>query len=368
MKTVVLLNCHGDDVFCFRKEIIEALIERGCKVILSCPEHHRLDYFRGMKDVFIEDVDIDRRGTNPFKDVKLIWDYYRLFKKYRPDIVCTFTIKPNVYGSLAADMLDIPHINNVTGIGSGYKNGGLIRRVVILLYKVALRKSQMVFFQNKENMQVALASGMISSDIRCRVIPGSGVNLTHFAYKEKKTTDKVVFNYIGRVMKDKCVDDYLEAAVVISKKYPQTLFNVVGFVEKSEGHYKDKLAALEKEGIIQYYGSVDDVRPLIYESDAIIHPSSYGEGISNVLLETAACGRACITTNVEGCRDCVDDGVSGYVYQAGSIFQLCKCIERFIALSPDEKKKMGAAGRQKVENNYDRSIIVDEYMKVIGAI
>lgn len=368
MIKVAFLNCHGDDVFCFRREIIEALLRKGCMVILSCPEHHRLDYFRVLENVIIEDIRIDRRGTNPFNDLKLIWDYCRLFKKYRPDIVCSFTIKPNIYGSLAADLTGIPHINNITGIGSGYKNGGLVRHVVTFLYKVALRKSKMVFFQNEENSHVALDSGMIKTSARYKVIPGSGVNLTHFAYKKKIHTGSIVFNYIGRVMKDKGIDVFLEAAVVIRKKHPETIFNIIGFIEESEGHYQEKLADLEKDGIVHYYGSLDDVRPLIYESDAIIHPSTYGEGISNVLLETAACGRACITTGVEGCRDCVDDGVSGYIYRAGDFSQLCYSIERFIALSSDERMRMGMAGRNKVERCFDRNVVVDEYMKEIGII
>ena len=366
MNTIAMLNCHGDDVFCFRREIIEALIDRGCRVVLSCPEHPRLDYFRNRDDIFIEDVQIDRRGTNPFKDIKLIWNYLRLLKKYQPDFVCTFTIKPNIYGSIAADLLGIPHINNITGIGSGYKNGGLVKKIVISLYKIALRKSQMVFFQNKKNQQTALATKMIPQNVRYQVIPGSGVNLERFAYREKVDSNEIVFNYIGRVMKDKCIDDYLKVASEIKKKYPQTAFNILGFIEKDEEHYETDLKSLEEKGIVLYCGNVDDIRPYIYASDAIIHPSTYGEGISNVLLETAACGRACITTNIEGCRDCVDDGVSGYIYEPGNIDQLVNRIEVFISLTPEQRKRMGMAGRKKVEKEFDRKLVVDSYLKELG--
>lgn len=363
MKTIALLNCHGDDVFCFRREIIEALVENGCSVILSCPEHPRLDYFRNKEGIIIEDIQIDRRGTNPLKDIKLIWDYIRLFRKYRPAYICAFTIKPNIYGSIAADLLGIPHINNITGIGSGYKNGGFVKKIVISLYKIALGKSQMVFFQNKENQQTALTTKMISNKSRHQVIPGSGVNLERFAYKEKDDSKKVVFNYIGRVMKDKRIDDYLKTASVIKKKYPQTVFNILGFIEKDEGYYETALKSLEEKGIVHYCGNVDDVRPYIYASDAIIHPSTYGEGISNVLLETAACGRVCITTNTEGCRDCVDDGFSGYIYEPGNIDQLVNRIEAFISLSSEQRKRMGIAGRKKVEKEFDRRLVVESYLK-----
>lgn len=366
MKSIALLNCHGDDVFCFRREIIEALVEKGCRVILSCPEHSRLDYFRHKEGIIIEDVQIDRRGTNPFKDIKLIWDYLRLLKKYQPDFVCTFTIKPNIYGSIAADLLDIPHINNITGIGSGYKNGGFVKNIVISLYKIALRKSQMVFFQNKENLQMAIATKMVSYKTRYQVIPGSGVNLEKFTYKEKEESDKITFNYIGRVMKDKRIDDYLKAACIIKEKYPQTVFNILGFIEKDESHYEKELKELEDKGVVHYCGNVDDVRPYIYASDAIIHPSTYGEGISNVLLETAACGRACITTNIEGCRDCVDDGLSGYIYEPRNIDQLVNRIETFISLTQEQRKRMGIAGRKRVEKEYDRKLVVDSYLKELG--
>lgn len=366
MKSIALLNCHGDDVFCFRREIIEALVEKGCRVILSCPEHSRLDYFRHKEGIIIEDVQIDRRGTNPLKDIRLIWEYIRLFRKYHPIYICAFTIKPNIYGSIAADLLNIPHINNITGIGSGYKNGGSVKKIVISLYKIALRKSQMVFFQNKENQQTALATKMVSQKTRCQVIPGSGVNLERFSYKEKTDSNEIVFNYIGRVMKDKRIDDYLKAASVIKEKYPQTVFNILGFIEKDENHYEKELKSLEEKGIVHYCGNVDDVRPYIYSSDAIIHPSTYGEGISNVLLETAACGRVCITTNIEGCRDCVEDGVSGYIYEPGNIDQLINRIEVFVSLTPEQRKRMGMAGRKKVEKGFDREFVVDSYLKELG--
>lgn len=367
MKKVALLNCHGDDVYCFRKEIIDALVAKGCMVILSCPESSRLDYFRGQDNVIIEDVYIDRRGTNPIKDLKLLYDYIRLFKKHKPDVVCTFTIKPNVYGSIAADMLGIPHINNITGLGSGFQNGGFVQRVVKILYRTALRKSKKVYFQNQENQKVALQTGLVNEKIPFECIPGSGVNLTRFEYKKKDSADDVVvFNYIGRVLKDKRIDDYLDAAKVIKAKYPNTQFNIIGFIEHTEIHYKKLLEELERDGIVHYCGSVDDVRPLVYASDAIVHPSSYGEGISNVLLESAACGRAAITTDIAGCRDCVEDGITGYIYEPENVTQLVDKIEHFINLPSEERKRMGTLGRKKVEMEFNRQVVVDKYLREIN--
>ena len=366
MKKVALLNCHGDDVYCFRKEIIEGLVDKGCQVILSCPESRRLDCFRGQDNIIIEDVKIDRRGTNPINDFKLLLHYVRLFKKHRPDIVCTFTIKPNVYGSIAADLLGIPHINNITGLGSGFQNGGIVQQVVKILYRTALRKSKKVFFQNEDNQRVAIQTGLISSKIPHECIPGSGVNLSRFEFKEKTTSDdKVVFNYIGRVLKDKRIDDYLDAAQIIKARYQNAVFNIIGFIEPTELHYQKLLKDLEEKGVVHYCGSVDDVRPLVYVSDAIVHPSSYGEGISNVLLETAACGRAIITTDTVGCKDCVKDNISGLVYHAEDVDQLVQKVESFILMTPEVRRAMGLNGRKFVENQFDRNIVVNKYIDEI---
>lgn len=367
MKKIALLNCHGDDVFCFRKEVIDALVEKGCQVILSCPESSRLDYFREKENIIIEDVVIDRRGTNPVKDFKLLMDYVKLFKKHKPDVVCTFTIKPNVYGSMAADILGIPHINNITGLGSGFQNGGVVQQVVKLLYRKALRKSKKVFFQNQENLEIAVKTKLVNNNIPYECIPGSGVNLTRFEYKEKESQDgKVVFNYIGRVLKDKRIDDYLDAAKAIKAKYDNAVFNIIGFIEPTELHYQSLLKELEEKDIVHYCGSVNDVRPLVYASDAIVHPSSYGEGISNVLLESAACGRAAITTDIAGCRDCVDDGLSGFIYEPENVDQLVDRIEKFISLTEEQRNTMGRAARDKVERQFDRNIVVNAYLKELG--
>lgn len=367
-KTIALLNCHGDDVYCFRKEVIDKLVEQGYRVILSCPESYRLNCFRNNRNIVVEDVNIDRRGTNPFNDLKLLLDYIRLYKKHRPDVVCTFTIKPNIYGSIAADLMGIPHVNNITGLGSGFQNGGIVQRVVVALYKLALRKSKMVFFQNMENQTTAIDAKLIGSHTPYKCIPGSGVNLERFTVCEKENNDKVVFNYIGRVLKDKRIDDYLDAAQRIKPKHPETVFNIIGFIEPTEIHYKQLLEKLESQGIIHYCGSVDDVRPYVNASDAIIHPSSYGEGISNVLLESAASGKAIITTDISGCKDCVDDGVSGFIYHAENVGQLVDKIEQFISLTPLQRKEMGLAGRRKVEKEFDRQIVVEAYQHIVKDI
>lgn len=367
-KIIALLNCHEDDVYCFRREIIFELVRQGYTVLVSCPVGPRLDVFRNNKDIIIENIDIDRRGTNPIKDISLLLNYVRLFRRYRPAVVCTFTIKPNIYGSMAADFLGIPHINNITGLGSSFQKDGFLKKLVRILYKTALKNSSKVFFQNANNMNTAIKEGMISKSARYECIPGSGVNLQHFNYSIKETNNSIVFNYIGRVLKDKGVNDYIEAARIIRKNHKNVFFNIIGFIEPSEPHYKEILHSLEEEDIIHYCGSVEDVRNYINAADAIIHPSTYGEGISNVLLETAASGRAVITTDVPGCRDTVDDGKSGFVYKAGDVSDLIEKIEKFISLSPAARQDMGMYGRKKVEKEFDRAKVVEKYILEIKGI
>lgn len=232
------------------------------------------------------------------------------------------------------------------------------------MYKVALKKSHCVFFQNKDNIELALNNKIIKG--KHRLIPGSGVNLTHFQKCEYPSEGNgLVFNYIGRIMADKGINEYIEAASAIKQKHPNTTFNIIGFVEPTEMQYKAILEGYEKQGIIKYLGNQMDIRPYIKASHCIIHPSKYGEGMSNVLLESAAIGRPLIASNIPGCKEIINEGVNGYLFAEGSTKEIINKIERFIALSFEEKKQMGTEGRKKVECEFDRNIVVQAYMEEI---
>lgn len=364
-KVVVMLNCHGDDVVCFRKEIIDELERQGYLVVLSCPESNRLDVFSGKENIIVEPVAIDRRGTNPIKDIGLFRSYCKLYRKYNPDVVLAFTIKPNIYGSIAARRYNIPYVNNITGLGSGFDSSWLIRQIIIHLYRFALKKSQCVYFQNEENAKIVKKSKIVTKQ-NCQVIPGSGVNLKKFEYSEYKRRDKIVFNYIGRVMKEKSIDDYLACAKRVHQDYKNVEFNIIGFIEETEQEYVAILQQLEEEGIICYKGSQNDVRPFIEDCDAIIHPSFYGEGMSNVLLETAAVGRALITTDIAGCREVVSDGKNGYLYTPQNVEELVACVEKFIKLPYEQRLEMSKKSREIVENNFSRQIVVKKYQDIVA--
>lgn len=365
---IALLTNHDDDVYCFRKELIEALIKNGYDVLISCPYGEKLELLSDIKYIY-DDVVIDRRGTNPINDLKLILHYFFLFKKYRPNVVLTYTVKPNVYASIAASIFSIPVINNVTGFGSALNNDGFIKKLIIFLFKTAYRKSACVMFQNEENMLLGEKLGMVKG--KKRLIPGSGVNTEKFFVQpypdgdDGISGDEVVFNYIGRILHDKGVDDYIENAKRIKAKYPKTRFNMIGFIEPTEMHYKKELEELSKKDIVHYLGSQVDVKPFIAPSHATIHPSVYGEGMSNVLLESASSGRAIITTDNSGCKETVVDGQTGYIYRAGNVDELYEKTEKFLSLENSERELMGKKGREYIEKNFSRSIVIDAYLEEI---
>ena len=369
---VALLTNNDDDIYCFRKELIEAIIGKGYDVLISCPNGPKFDLMRSMN--FIHDKPlIDRRGTNPISDFKLYHHYKKLFKKYKPSVVLTYTAKPNVYGSIAAHSLGIPVINNVTGFGSVLNMSGIRRSLITFLFKYAYRRSSCIMFQNATNMQLAKTQGMVKGE--CRLIPGSGVNVDRYPLQDYpeggdgQNGAPIIFNYIGRILHDKGVDDYIELAHRIKYKYPATEFNMIGFIEPTEvPHYEPLLRDLTEKGIIIYRGSQKDVKPFIARAHAIIHPSTYGEGMSNVLLENASSGRFLITTDNPGCRETVEDGITGFIYKGGDIDALERSVIKFLEMDNSQRKAMGIKGRERVKKDFSRQIVIDAYIEQISHI
>lgn len=362
---------NDDDIYCFRKEIIEALIANGFDVLISCPNGEK---FKLMDDIeyIYDDPEIDRRGTSVIKDAKLFLHYFSLMKKYRPDVALTYTVKPNIYCGAAAQLFKIPVISNVTGFGSVLNKGAVMRRFIMTLFKITLNRSYCVMFQNSANMRFAIENGI--ARLNYKLIPGSGVNTDRFPlcpYPDGGngiTGNTVVFNYIGRILREKGVDVYIEAAKRIKKKYPATQFNMLGFIEPTEAHYEKELAELEEQGIIKYFGSQPDVRPFIASSHATIHPSMYGEGMSNVLLESASSGRPVITTENPGCRETMIDGETGIRFKGNDADSLVAAVEKFLAMPNKERENMGVMGRAHIRINFSRKIVAQAYIDKLAEI
>lgn len=359
MKKVLILANNDIGLYKFRKELLERLLAGGHEVYICLPKGEFVETMKKMGCHYIGCSLLDRHGTNPLKDLKLL-DYYKyVLKRVKPDIVLTYTIKPNVYGGAACADLHIPYVVNVTGLGTAVENGGVLQKIALTLYKYGLRKAQKVFFQNSDNQKFMVDRGVVKGAYD--LLPGSGVNINQynvFPYPEGETVD---FVFIARVMKEKGIDQYLDAAKAIRKKYPETRFHICGFCEED---YKDELEKLQ-EGTVIYHGLVSDMMEIYKFDSCTVHPSYYPEGLSNVLLESAASGRPIITTDRPGCREVIDDGVNGFIVRQKDSQDLIEKIEKFLSLSLEERKAMGLAGRAKVEKEFNRQIVVDKYMKEV---
>lgn len=370
-KLVAVFTNNDDDIYCFRKELVEATIEEGYDVLISCPYGEKFELMQHIEYIYDNPV-IDRRGTNIVADIKLFLHYFFLIKKHRPDVVLTYTAKPNVYGAMAAHIFRIPVISNVTGFGSVLKKGSFVQKFVMNLFKLSYRRAECVMFQNETNMKKALETGMVKGKIK--LIPGSGVNTERFPLQEYPAGgngvegEKIVFNYVGRILEDKGVEDYIKAAKRIKKNYPNTEFNMLGFIEETEAHYYEDLENLENKKIIRFHGSQKDTKPFIKASHAIIHPSTYGEGMSNVLLESASSGRPIISTDNPGCKETFIDGETGFMYQGGNVDELVEKIEKFLSLPNEKRKEMGEKGREYIKENFSRDIVIDAYINKIKEI
>lgn len=359
MRVLILAN-NDVGLFKFRKELIETLLLDGHKVFIALPKGDFILQLKKMGCIFIN-TNIDRRGVNPVKDMHLFLRYIRLVNHLKPNIVFTYTIKPNIYGGLACSLSKIPYVANITGLGTAVEKRGFLQLVTTLMYKVSLKNVQTVFFQNKEN-EGYFEKNAIAVD-KHKMLPGSGVNLDYYKLLPYPDENTIEFVFISRIMKEKGIDQYLEMAEYIRKKYPQTRFHICGFCEEE---YEDILKAYEDKGIITYHGLIMDVREVLAYTHCTIHPSYYPEGISNVLLESAASGRPLISTDRSGCREVIDDGVNGYIVPQKDAKALIEAVEKFLKLSNEERRMMGLYGREKVKMEFDRKIVVNAYMKEVS--
>lgn len=357
MKILVLANSDLG-LYKFRKELLQSLIDQGNEVFISLPDGKFVLLMAAMGCHFIQ-TSFERRGVNPIKDLRLLFQYERIVRKIEPDVVLTYTIKPNIYGGIVCRIHRVKYIENITGLGTAIEDKGALSKVLLLLYKIGLKEAAQVFFQNKRNQKFFKIKGIIQ---KSQLIPGSGVNLQEHCYEEYPDTDEIRFLFIGRIMRDKGIEELLTCAKYINEKHKNIYFDLIG--DYDEEKYRDEIAFLEKTGTITYLGLQDNVHAFIRSHHAVILPS-YHEGLSNVLLEAAACGRPVLATLVPGCRETFIDGISGIGFSAQSSDALIKAVEKFISLSYEERRQMGIRGREKMVREYDRKLVIEAYMNEI---
>lgn len=361
MKILILAN-NDVGLFKFRKELLEKLNKENT-VYVSVPKGDYISDIKSLGCKVILNPYLERRGINLFQELKLLLYYKRFIKKLSPEMVITFTIKPNIYGGIACAQFHIAYIANITGLGTAIENGGVLQKIILLLYKISLRNSEKVFFENRSNQRFMKKYAIVRDN--CEVLPGAGVNLCQHCYEEYPDRNKdIVFLTVGRIMKDKGIDELLEASEIIKKKYPKVKFRLVGPFDEE---YQEKVYAAVEKGRLEYVGEQRDVHAFIKDCHAIVHPS-YHEGMSNALLEAASSGRPILATDIPGCREAFEEGVSGLKFKAKSSSDLVRVLEQFICFSYEEKRDMGIAGRKRMERFFDRDFVVEKYMEQLKRI
>ena len=350
MKILIITN-HSYMFWQFRRELTAALL-KDHQVVLSTPFVGHQEDLEAMGCRCIETA-VDRRGINPATDLKLFSVYRRLIRQERPDLVVTYSIKPNIYGGLASRLAGVPYCANVQGLGTAFQRKGLAA-LVTAMYRAALGKARRVFFENEGNAALFREKKIVPAQ-RQTVLPGAGVDLACYTPEPRPEDGQVRFLFVGRIMREKGVDELFWAARRLKEEYGEGVaFDVVGFFEDA---YRQTVEELAAEHILTFHGFQQDVRPFYAAADCVVLPS-YHEGMSNVLLEGAASGRALVTSDIPGCREAVEDGVTGFLCPAGDREALLDRLRRFASCPPEKRTAMGRAGRALMERRFRKEDVV----------
>jgi galacturonosyltransferase len=361
--SVMIVGTNMMSIYSHRLELIKELLSLGFRVIVVAPGSGEEKLLEQLGGYFI-DTPVDNRGTNIKHDLQLIAHLIHIIKKVHPQVVLTFYTKTNIYGGIACRLTGTPYIENITGLGSAVSGGGIMQKFMLFLYGQAVKSASMVFFQNTSNQQ--FFNGHHIAVRNSHLLPGSGVSLERFTllpYPKATAVPEVVF--ISRILREKGIEQYVDAAKIVKETYPDVVFHVVG---PCDAEYESYIETAVREGIIQYHGKVFDVKPFIERSQCTVFPSFYAEGMANVLLESAACGRPIITTSLPGCGEVVDDGVTGYVVRAQDTSDLADKMLKFLRLTSEERVAMGLNGRKKMEREFDRRIVIQAYVDAINDV
>jgi glycosyltransferase involved in cell wall biosynthesis len=367
-KTIVVSINASWNIVNFRKGLIDALRDRGDRVVALAPEDAFSDRLRQWGIEFVP-IRMNQQGISPIEDLGLLARYRRSLGAIGADIFLGYTVKPNIYGSLAAHSLGIPVINNISGLGTAFLRRGWLTALVTQLYRTALRRSKTIFFQNHEDRRLFLDKHIVRDD-QARLLPGSGIDLERFraANGLRKDAGPFAFLFVGRLLWDKGVREYVEAARLVRRERPDVSFRILGFVDAPNRTAvpEAELRAWVDEGLVEYLGASDDVRPHLAAADCIVLPS-YREGLPRVLLEGAAFAKPLIATDVPGCRQVVEDGVNGLLCEARDPQSLAEAMLRLVALPAERRAEMGREGRRKAEAEFDQRIVIERYLQAIDA-
>ena len=367
MHIIITVNAAWN-VINFRRSLIEAFISDGHTVAVLAPPDASVSVMEDLKLLgcrFIP-LKMDREGLNPIKNFALISRMKKAFHEERPDVVFSYTIKNNIFGSLAAAKLGIPFVPNITGLGTAFLSGRFLQKISVYLYRYAFQRNRIIFFQNHDDKNFFLNHKIITNQ-QVRLVPGSGIDLNHFKPTNYPSDhEETIFLMIARIIRDKGVIEYVETAREIKSKFPNARFQVLGCIDTANRSAIDAkiVKSWVNEGIIEYLGISDDVRPHISRSHCVVLPS-YREGAPRTLIEGASMARPIIASDVPGCREVVENSKTGYLCKARNKNDLIRCVKDFMSLQHEEKALMGRLGREKMVRSYDDTIIKQAYRNIL---
>lgn len=366
MHLLISINSSWN-VMNFRRHLISSLLADGHELTILAPREPEAAGLEAMGCRVVH-LDMDRKGLSPLRDLRLLWSFFVLFRRLSPDAILSFTIKNNIYGAFASRAAGVPFLPNVTGLGTIFLQNSWATRLAIWLYRRAFRSLPLVFFQNSDDRDLFVEKRIVAEP-QSRILPGSGIDLDHFVPTPLPDGTETTFLLIGRILRDKGVHEYVDAARSLRRKGHAARFQLLGFLDA------DNRTAIGRkimdgwvgEGIVEYLGSASDVRDAIRNADCIVLPS-YREGTPRTLLEGAAMARPLVATDVPGCRQVVDDGVNGFLCRVQDADDLASAMEKMIAAGPRGREVMGAAGRARMMRDYDQNIVVAAYRAAIDRI
>ena len=353
MKILIMAN-FDVGLYQFRRELIAELL-KSHEILISLPDGDLIRPLEEMGCRFLS-TPVDRRGIDPRKDLGLLLQYFKILRQEKPDLVITYTIKPNIYGGFASRLLGIPYASNITGLGTAFQKSGALRTLVSTMYRAALKKAGVVFFENAGNMETLLTEGIVREK-QCKLLPGAGVNLEHYTLTPyPQETEPVRFLFIGRVMAEKGIDELFAAMERLHQEGFPCCLDVLGGYEEN---YAQKIEAYTAQGWLHYHGYQKDVRPFIAQAHCFVLPS-WHEGMANTNLECAAMGRPLITSRIHGCMEAVMEGESGLLCEPKNADSLYEVMRQFCRMPYEQRMSMGKIGRRHMEAVFDKTKVVGE--------
>lgn len=355
------------NIWNFRKPVVQALLAKGHRVTILAPPDAFVDKLTALGCRFMP-LEMNAKGLNPADELRLWQRFRRIFRDLQPDVILSYTIKNNTFGALAAKSLGLPFIPNVSGLGTGFLSGGTLQFVVEQLYRRAFRGLPVVFFQNKDDRGLFTERRLVTAE-QAYLLPGSGIDLVHFRATPLPQGVASVFLLIARLLRDKGVVEFVDAARQIKADRPEARFQLLGAAgsENRSAISETTVQGWVDEGLVEYLGTTEDVRPVIAAATCVVLPS-YREGAPRTLIEAAAMARPLIATDVPGCRAVVDHKKTGFLCEVRNSNSLAAAIRQFLSLPADRQTALGQAGRDKMEREYDQRLVVEAYLGAIATV